>query len=244
MHQCLSLRAFFKIFTANAFAYGRTHDFCLKETNKTWETSCNLDSLYVKPQQKDFILISYQLATRRNPQVVFFLNSHLKLRCLPRMYTWITCKSMVSHSSPSSPTYCFWWNLGGQAIREVSLPLSLHPQTDQLADRTTFPFVFRRHVLSQSTCATLLQLHQGLGAVDFFRKYCSSVKDKSKPEFKVATWFKIKLIQPTTKVINFATYVAFYMQTAGRRDNFISIERKIKHYKNTKRQSKSKKLQH
>ena len=139
MHQCLSLWAFFKVFTANAFAYGRTHDFCLKERNKPWETCCNLDSLYDKPQRKgDLVLISYQLATRRNPQVVVFsLNSHLKLRCLPRMYTWIKCKSVASHSSLSSPIYCFRFNSGGWAMREVSLPLSLHPQTDQLADATT-----------------------------------------------------------------------------------------------------------
>jgi len=77
----------------------------------------------------------------------------------------------------------------------VSLPLSLHPQTAQLADAVSFAFVFQRHVLSQSICGMLLQLLLGLGSLDFFRKYCSSGKEKSKPEFKVATWFKIKLIR-------------------------------------------------
>lgn len=43
-------------------------------------------------------------------------------------------------------------------MREVSLPLSLHLQTGQLPDATTFGFVFHRHVLRQSVCGMLLQL--------------------------------------------------------------------------------------
>lgn len=50
-------------------------------------------------------------------------------------------------------------------MRKVSLPLFLHPQTDQLADATTitFAFVFHRRVLPESS--------EGLAAIDFFRKY-------------------------------------------------------------------------
>lgn len=59
-------------------------------------------------------------------------------------------------------------------MRKVSLPLFLHPQNDQLANATTtFAFVFHRCVLPESS--------EGLGAIDFFKKYCSSVKDKSEP---------------------------------------------------------------
>lgn len=42
--------------------------------------------------------------------------------------------------------------------------------------------------------------------VEFFRKYHSSIKDKSKPEFRVAICFKLKL---RTGVNNSATRTAF-----------------------------------